>query len=198
MASSQKTVAALFLVGLFVTAAPAAADGRRAGGGHGAPGVSGRVVPRGAGPAFRPYAYTPRPYRPYAYRPSYGYRPYYGYYGYRPYVYGPAVGLGFYFGRPYASYGYPGYAYGPSAYGYYSVVPGRTYGAVRIADAPQDAEVYVDGYYAGLVGDYNGTVNLEAGPHHVEVALPGNTPVAFDVRVDPGRTITYRAYNGRP
>jgi hypothetical protein len=64
---------------------------------------------------------------------------------------------------------------------------------VRVADAPPDAEVYVDGYYAGLIGDNKGTVNLEAGPHHVEVQTPGETPVAFDVRVEPGQTITYRA-----
>jgi hypothetical protein len=69
---------------------------------------------------------------------------------------------------------------------------------VRFADAPQDAEVYVDGYYAGLVGDNNGNVNLEAGPHHIEVEVSGEEPVAFDVRVEPGQTITYRADPDRP
>ena len=58
--------------------------------------------------------------------------------------------------------------------------------------------MFVDGYYSGLVCDDNGAVNLEAGPHHIEVELPGEVPVAFDVRVEPGRTITYRAYAGRP
>jgi hypothetical protein len=68
---------------------------------------------------------------------------------------------------------------------------------VRIAEAPPETEVHVDGYDAGLVGDNNGSVNLEAGAHHIEVQRPGQTPVAFDVRVDPGQTITYRVY-GRP
>ena len=156
---------------------------------------AGAAVPRVGSPVVHPQHYPARPSRPYTYRPSYGYRPYSGYYGYRPYLYAPAVGLNLYFGRPYVPYG----AYGPAgAYGYYSVVPGRTYGSVRIADAPQDAEVYVDGYYAGLVGDYNGNVNLEAGPHHIEITVPGDAPIAFDVRVEPGQSITYRAYAGRP
>src|SRR4051812_12129729 len=110
MASTSKSIAALFVTGLVAIATSAFADGRHDRSGriekrahrdavvvsrHAAPVV---VAPRVAVPA-RPYVY--RPYRPYAYRPSYGYRPHYGYYGYRPYLYAPAVGLSFYFGRPY-------------------------------------------------------------------------------------------------
>jgi len=152
------------------------------------------------------------PYHPYYYRPSY-YRPYgyyphaYGYYGY-PYGYGGfGINFGFSFGYPYPypyAYAYPyaspygvyagaPYAYGgapyPAAYGAVGV---QTYGGIRI-DVPQrDAEVYVDGNFAGTIEQNNGTVNLEAGTHHIEVHAPGFAPAAFDISVVPGRTITYR------
>jgi hypothetical protein len=36
-------------------------------------------------------------------------------------------------------------------------------------------------------------MNLEAGPHHIEIQAEGFAPVAFDVNVRPGETITFRA-----
>jgi hypothetical protein len=37
-------------------------------------------------------------------------------------------------------------------------------------------------------------LNLEAGPHSIEVRLPGiDEALTFDVVIQPGRTITYRA-----
>ena len=36
-------------------------------------------------------------------------------------------------------------------------------------------------------------LNLEAGSHHIEIEAQGYPPIAFDVRVAPGQTITYRA-----
>jgi hypothetical protein len=138
----------------------------------------------------RPYVYN---YRPYVYRAPYGYRPY----GYRP-----GWNLGLYFGAPYSAYGNPGYGYGPSAgYGYYSLIPGRAYGAVRIVDAPRDAQVLVDGFYAGVVDDYDGVfqhLNLEAGAHRIEIMAPGGPPISFDVRVRPGETVTYHAFSDQP
>ena len=132
--------------------------------------------------------YRPRPY-PRTYAVPYGYRPY----GYRP-----GWSLNLYFGRPYSTYGYPAYPYAQD-YGYYSVIPGRAYGALRIVDAPRDARVLVDGYYAGVVDNYDGVfqhLNLEVGPHHIEIEAAGYPPVAFDVRIDPGRTVTYSATRG--
>ena len=144
---------------------------------------------RNGTPYRRPYYNGSRSYgyRPYAYRPSpYGYR----LYGYRP-------GVSLYFGLPYSSYGYSGYGYGPSAgYGYYTAVPGRGYGALRIVDAPEDAQVFVDGYYAGIVDDYDGVfqrLNLEPGQHRIEIEAPGYQRIEFDVRVEPGQTVTYHA-----
>jgi hypothetical protein len=115
-------------------------------------------------------------------------------YGYRPYGYRPGWSLGLYFGAPYSAYGY---GYGPApAYGYYSLAPGHVYGAVRIVDAPRNAQVLVDGYYAGVVDDYDGVfqhLNLEPGTHRIEIQVPGGPPIAFDVRVRPGETVTYHA-----
>ena len=60
---------------------------------------------------------------------------------------------------------------------------------------PRQAEVYVDGYFAGAVDDYDGAfqrLRLDAGPHRIEVRLDGYDPLEFDVRILPGRTVTYR------
>ena len=132
--------------------------------------------------------YRPRPYP----------RTYVVPYGYRPHGYRPGWSLNLYFGRPYSTYGYPAYPYAPG-YGYYSAIPGRAYGALRIVEAPPDAQVFVDGYYAGVVDDYDGVfqhLNLEVGPHHIEIQAAGYPPVTFDVRIEPGRTVTFSATRG--
>jgi hypothetical protein len=67
---------------------------------------------------------------------------------------------------------------------------------VRITGAPHDAQVFADGYYVGIVDDFDGVfqhVNLQAGPHHIEIQEPGLQPIAFDVMVQPGQTVTFRA-----
>jgi hypothetical protein len=184
----------------------------RAPGGRSRGAVVGRAVPRIAGPAR---SYSSRVYRG-------GRRVYLspriiGYAPYRPYYYGyrPGITLGFYagYGYPYGypyyngyrSYGYGsgygyGYGYGPYGYplpppGYVSMRPGAIYGGVRIQGAPHDAQVFADGYYVGIVDDFDGVfqhLNLEAGPHKIEVRWGNEPPVAFDVNVLPGQTITFR------
>jgi hypothetical protein len=209
MANRYVRTAALVLVGLMLTSTTSFAQ-RRNGGGRRDGGGSARrerAVPRSpyrspdrryiAPRNVRPTVIVPyqRPYYSRGYR-AYGYP-----YGYRSYAYRPGFSL--YFGVPYAGYRYPGYAYGYPAYGYgggygyYAAIPGRAYGSVRIVDAPRDAQVFVDGYYAGIVDDYDGVfqrLNLEIGPHRIEIEAPGYPRVAFDVRIEPGQTITYRAY----
>ena len=133
------------------------------------------------------------------------YRPYYGYgYGY-PYRYGYpyygypgfSIGIGIGFGYPYYGYyGYP-YAYGaPYGYGYpagYVAYGGSAYGGIRIEGVVRNAEVYVDGGYAGIVDNFDGSfqrLQLEPGTHSIEIRAPGVPPLAYDVNVQPGQTVT--------
>jgi PEGA domain-containing protein len=109
---------------------------------------------------------------------------------YRPYVYRPRLGIGVYYG---AGGSYP---YGYTPRGYYNPIPGRPYGGLRITGAPREAHVFADGYYVGIVNDFDGIfqhLNLEAGPHRIEIEVPGYETIAFDVMVQPGRTVTFRA-----
>ncbi|MGE0816251.1 MAG: hypothetical protein AB7O28_10630 [Vicinamibacterales bacterium] len=143
-----------------------------------------RYAPR-YNPPGRVYRYAPRP------------RVYVAPYGYRPYGYRPGWSVNLYFGRPYA-YTYPGYYAGRNyGYGYYSIAPGFVYGSLRIVDAPRYAQVFVDGYYAGVVDDYDGIfqrLNLEPGGYQVEVEVyQGAPPLTFDVYIEPGRTVTIHA-----
>ena len=131
---------------------------------------------------------------PRSYRYSYPPRTYVVPYGYRPQGFRPGWSLNLYFGRPYRDY--PGY-YGGGNYGYFDIYPGLAYGSLRIVDAPRDAQVFVDGYYAGIVDDYDGVfqrLNLEPGGHRIEIDVdPGVPPMDFDVYIEPGRTVTIHA-----
>lgn len=134
---------------------------------------------------------------PRSYRYSYPPRTYVVPYGYRPPGFRPGWSVNLYFGRPYGAWrSYPGY-YGGGAYGYFDIAPGFAYGSLRIVDAPRDAQVFVDGYYAGIVDDYDGVfqrLNLEPGGHQIEIDVyPGVPPLYFDVYVEPGRTVTIHA-----
>jgi hypothetical protein len=109
---------------------------------------------------------------------------------YRPYVYRPSWSIGVYYG----SGGYYPYGYTPDAY--FNPIAGHYYGGLRITGAPKEARVFADGYFVGIVDDFDGIfqhMNLEAGPHHIEIQLDGYAPVAFDVNVRPEQTITFRA-----
>ena len=99
------------------------------------------------------------------------------------------IGSGYRYGSPYDGRVY-GYSLPQSGYG-----TRRYYGDVRLEINPREAAVYVDGYYAGIVDDFDGVfqrLTLEAGPHKIEVELPGFEPRAFDVLVDPTRTVDVR------
>jgi hypothetical protein len=126
---------------------------------------------------------------------------------YRPYYY-PArtrLSIGVYAGYPYGyPYGYSSYGYGYPGYAYPGYAnPGyayAAYGGVRIQGAPRNAQVFADGYYAGVVDDFDGVfqrLDLPAGPHRIEIRAPGFPERSVDVRVEPGRTITFHA-DGRP
>jgi hypothetical protein len=211
------TLVAVACAAFLATDASAQSHGR-AGGGHsgGGRGPSvGRAVPRGGGGGVRVDGRAVNGGRSYGSRvfvaPRVGFRaplrsyyyPYYGY-GYRPRL---SIALGF--GYPYYGYGYGypyayGYSYGgyyPYGYGGYggygaSGYRGDVYGGIRIQGASRGAQVYVDGYYAGIVDDFDGAfqrLSLEEGPHTIELRAPGFPPLTYDVNVQPGQTITIHA-----
>lgn len=53
-------------------------------------------------------------------------------------------------------------------------------------------QVYVDSYYVGTPDDFNGELELEAGPHRIEIRAPGYETLAFNVTIAPHRSIIYR------
>lgn len=169
-----------------------------------------RAVPRGSVP---PAVAAPYVSRPYVARPDYGGhdydrhdygRPYYGvpHYSARPYVFRPrwSIGFGFFAGYP-VPYDYV-YPYPVPVYGYAApsapvvVGPGSTqYGGVSLEVSPSDASVYVDGGYAGLVRDFDGTeqtLTLANGRHQIEISAPGYEPMMVDVDTVPGQIVPYR------
>lgn len=154
------------------------------GGGVGAP-RGGFGVPRGGlRPGYRSYHYPRFSFGLYGGYPYY-YSPYYYPYGYYGYGYGYPYAYGGYYGGYYPYGGY--YFDGGHRYGY---------GGVQIKDAPKNAQVFADGYYAGTVDDFDGTfqhMNLEPGAHRIEIRPEGQPPISFDVNIQPGETVTYHA-----
>lgn len=64
-------------------------------------------------------------------------------------------------------------------------------GSVRLEVTPREAEVYVDGYYAGVVDDFDGMfqrLRVEAGEHTITTYRDGFRPFSKSVYVMPGRT----------
>jgi hypothetical protein len=56
--------------------------------------------------------------------------------------------------------------------------------------------VFVDGYFVGTIDDYLHSLaglSLQAGPHHLEFHAPGFDALAVDMKIEAGRSITYRA-----
>jgi hypothetical protein len=109
-----------------------------------------------------------------------------------------------YFPFGYAGYG-PGYYYFDRGWYPYSAYDsayrfdyyryGYATGELRIDVDQTFAEVWVDGYYAGTVDDFDGVfqaLTLEDGSYSIEIAAPGYEPLVFDVRIHPGQKITYR------
>jgi len=116
-----------------------------------------------------------------------GGRPYYGtpYYGSR----GSYVFVGGYFYDPF--YGpYPWWPRSAYGWGYYPVFDYRA--EVRIEATPREAAVYVDGFYAGVVDDFDGTFQrlpLTPGGHKIELFMEGFRTVRKSLYLQPGSTI---------
>jgi hypothetical protein len=127
-----------------------------------------RARPRSSGRSVvvvRPY------YRPSFYYPGFYYPGFYGGY-YNPFF------LGYY-----GQYPYPPY-YGHWAY--------DNTGSARLRVAPRNAQVYVDGYFVGLVDSFDGALqrlNVEAGEHELQLYLEGYRPFTLKVLFVRGRTV---------
>jgi len=147
------------------------------------------AVPRREVIVPRTYAYAPR------YSPRYSGRYYVPFWQvgtyYRPYVFRPRFSIGF---NIFAGYPVP-YTY-PYPYAYrVGRPPASYYGGIVLEIEPIDAAVYVDGAYAGVVADFDGSrqpLTLTAGAHRIEVEEQGLAPLVFDVIVQPGQVIPYR------
>lgn len=107
----------------------------------------------------------------------------------------PRVFIGGYFGPGFFGPGYFGW-YGPAYYGWYGpyvVAPAPYVGKVKIDTKMKDALVYVDGGYAGTVGELK-TFPLHAGTHDIELRDPSGQSI-FQEKVDvlAGKTIKLAA-----
>ena len=80
---------------------------------------------------------------------------------------------------PYAGYGaYP--------------IGGSLPGDVRVLATPKQAEVYVDGFYAGVVDDFDGTfqrLHVTPGGHAITLHLEGYRTVTRNIWVTPDDTL---------
>jgi len=115
-----------------------------------------------------------------------------GYYG-GFYPWGWAgLGFGGYYGGYYGYY--DPWLDGGGYYGQSYVTSGYDDGMLRLKMKPRDGMVYVDGFFAGVVDDFDGVfqhLRIEAGPHHIEVRADGYEPLELDVQIQRGRQITY-------
>jgi hypothetical protein len=68
-------------------------------------------------------------------------------------------------------------------------------GGIHLRVKPSDASVYVDGYYVGLVSQFDGTfqkLRIESGQHRIEIRAPGYETLTLDVQIEAHHTSTYR------
>jgi hypothetical protein len=99
----------------------------------------------------------------------------------RPWFYDPWYGWGY----PYGWYP-PPYAYG----GRYD-----DSSALRLQVEPKETEVFIDGYYAGTVDDFDGVfqrLRLEPGEHEVQLYLARHRSITQKVYLQPAATFRVR------
>ena len=121
--------------------------------------------------------------------PGYGFG--LGYLYYDPFY----SGYGYGFGYPGGYGGYSGGGYGGGGGGYAVSQSYRDNGSLRLKIDPRQAQVYIDGYYVGLVDEYDGAfqkLGVEGGGHKVELKADGYEPLQFEVLITPGETVTYK------
>ena len=111
-----------------------------------------------------------------------------------------SIGFGIYAGFPVPytySYASPIWVYGYRAPRERVFVTAGSpyYGGVALEMTPYDADVFVDGTYAGRVEDFDGAtqpLTLTTGVHEIEVQAQGYEPMRMNVEIQPGQVIPYR------
>ena len=101
----------------------------------------------------------------------------------------------FYWGPYFGAYWYP-YPYYQSPvfyppYGWYGISPGDTASSVKVEVVPKDAKVYVDGYFAGIVDDFDGTfqrLRVSPGKHDVVLFQEGYHLLKQTLYLSPNNT----------
>lgn len=104
--------------------------------------------------------------------------PYFGHYYYSPFFW------------DFYGWGYPG-PYLPAYYGHYVT----NESTARLQVTPRETEVYVDGYRAGIVDDFDGfaqRLRVVPGEHVIELYLDGHKPVTHTMLFAPGETYRIR------
>lgn len=92
------------------------------------------------------------------------------------------LGFGQWYPYPYPGFGFPP---GPGFY------PGDRFSSIRLQVPQREALVYVDGYAAGLVDDYDGVfqrLQLVPGHHEIVVYLQGYRTLRQNLYLNPGST----------
>jgi hypothetical protein len=131
-----------------------------------------RAVPRSHG---RPVVVRGVHYHPHYY-------PFFSPYGFYGGFYPAYWGLGF-------GWGYP-YPYPPYRYPYYGYYDHR--GSARIQVTPRNAQVFIDGYFVGVVDDFDGylqRLHVEPGEHELQIYLEGYKTIREKVLFRPGATL---------
>src|SRR5882724_3663589 len=92
---------------------------------------------------------------------------------------------GVFVGPGFAPYGWYGYGwYGP--YGMYGATPNA--GTVKLDTNIKDAEVFINGYYAGTAGKLKSMV-LRTGNYNIEIRAPGRASFQQQIYVVPEKTM---------
>src|SRR5215471_7023957 len=142
--------------------------------------VHGHAVVRGGG--YYPYY---RPFYPYYYRPFV-----------YPYFYSPFYfGFGAFYNSFYGWYPYyAGYPY-PYPYPYPPYFYSGAWASARIEVKPRDAQVYLDGYYVGVVDQYDGVfqrLDIPPGEHELTVYMPGFHTITERTLFQAGKTYHFK------
>ena len=100
--------------------------------------------------------------------------------------------VGVFVGPGFAPFGWYGYGYGwYGPYGMYPPFGVPNAGEVKLDTNIKDAEVFINGSYAGTVGKLK-TMTMRAGKYNLEIRAPGRTPFQQQIYVVAGKTMKLR------